>query len=128
MIGLLYFEPRYFKVFQGTRLNRQVHTIWFHNLLEKLDEQHKNTDNINIASSSCLDTTPSLTAKQLSKYTYPVAIYFFKVNNGNTREMCEIGSKLTNKDTRRSSLTHSGVFLVNLEQILHIVLVFLLLF
>ena len=43
--------------------------------------------------------------------SYSVGIYFFRVNNGNTRRMC---------------LT-PGVFIVNFEQILNIVLVFLLL-
>ena len=46
-------------------------------------------------------------------------IYMFKVNNGNTRTMCEICSKLTIKTPERSD-----VFIVNFEQILHIVIMF----
>ena len=34
---------------------------------------------------------------------YPAGIYLFKVTNGNTRTMCEIRSKLNNKDTRMTS-------------------------
>ena len=52
----------------------------------------------------------------------PGAIYLFKVNNGNTRAMCEICSKLTNTPERRQS--RSGVCIVNFEQISHIIVVF----
>ena len=65
----------------------------------------------------------------------------FKVNNRNTETRCEICSKLTTKTPKwrhwRSELTikkpewrqwrRSGVFIVNFEHILHLVLVFLLL-
>ena len=44
----------------------------------------------------------------------------FKVNNRNTR-MCEICSKLTIKTPER----RSGIFIVNFENSLHLVLVFL---
>ena len=44
----------------------------------------------------------------------------FKVNNRNTRKLCEICSKLTIKITKR-------YFIVNFEQISHLLLVFLLL-
>ena len=54
----------------------------------------------------------------------PVAIYLFKVNNGNIRTISEICSKLTIKIPERR---RSGVFIVNLEQILHMFLVFRLL-
>ena len=40
----------------------------------------------------------------------------FKVNNRNTRARLEICSKLT-KETRTTSLTSFGVFIVNLEHI-----------
>ena len=53
---------------------------------------------------------------------FPTGIYLFKVNNINTRTKCEISSKLTTNTRRRS-----GVFVVNFEHILHLVLVFLLL-
>ena len=46
----------------------------------------------------------------------PASIYLFKVNNRNTRTRCEICSKLT-----------ISVFIVNIEHISHIVLVFALL-
>ena len=51
----------------------------------------------------------------------PVGNYMFKVNNRNSRARCEICSKLTIKNER------SGVFIVNIEHISHLVLVFLLL-
>ena len=54
---------------------------------------------------------------------YPADIYLFKVKNGNTRTMCEICSKLTIKTAQRRS-GRSGVFIINLEQISHTVLVF----
>ena len=49
----------------------------------------------------------------------------FNVNNRNTRR--EIYSKLTIKTPERRHLRHSGVFIVNSEHILHLVLVLLLL-
>ena len=49
--------------------------------------------------------------------------YLFKVNNGNTRTMCEIYSKLTKKTPKRRQWRRSGIFVVNFEQISHIVLV-----
>ena len=54
---------------------------------------------------------------------FPAGIYLFKVNSRNTRTMCEICSKSTMNTKERRSV----VFLVNFEQILHIVPVFLLL-
>ena len=47
---------------------------------------------------------------------FPVAIYMFKVNNRNTRARCEICLNCC-----------FGVYIVNFEHILHLVLVFLLL-
>ena len=61
----------------------------------------------------------------LSSYN-PVGNYMFKVNNRNTRARCEICSKLTIKTPERRYWC-SGVFIVNFEHILHVVLVFLLL-
>ena len=50
----------------------------------------------------------------------------FKVNNRDTRTMCEICSKLTiNLPERRRR--RSGIFIVNFEHISHLALVFLLL-
>ena len=37
---------------------------------------------------------------QKEKDIYPADIYLFKVNNRNTRTICEISSKLTNNYTR----------------------------
>ena len=53
-------------------------------------------------------------------------IYLFKVKNRNSRTICEICSKLTIKTPERHQWRHSGVFLVNFEHILHLVLLFLL--
>ena len=47
----------------------------------------------------------------------PVGIYLLKVNNRSTRPMCEICSKLTIKTAERLS----GVFIVNIEHISHLV-------
>ena len=43
-------------------------------------------------------------------------IYWFNVNNRNTRTMCEICSKLTKTPEQREWL-RSGVFIINFEQI-----------
>ena len=53
----------------------------------------------------------------------PAGIYLPKDNNGNTRTMCEIYSKLTIKTPERDHWRRSGVFIVNFEQISYIVLV-----
>ena len=50
-----------------------------------------------------------------------------KVNNRNTRTRCEIYSKTTIKTPERRQWCRSGVFVVNLEHISHLVLLFLLL-
>ena len=55
----------------------------------------------------------------------PAGIYLFKVNNRNTRTSCEICSKLTIVIPERRR--RSGNFIVNIEHISHLVLVFLLL-
>ena len=54
-------------------------------------------------------------------WQYPAKIYLFKVNKRNTRERCEIYSKLTIKIPERlhwHQRRHSGVFFVNFEHIL----------
>ena len=51
----------------------------------------------------------------------------FKVNNKKTRTICEICSKLTIKTPERHEWRRSGVFIINFEDISHIVLVFRLL-
>ena len=50
-----------------------------------------------------------------------------KVNNRNTRPMCETWSKLAIKTSERRQWHRFGVFIVNAEHILHLILVFLLL-
>ena len=54
----------------------------------------------------------------------PTEIYLFQVNNANTKAMCEICSKLAIKTPERRHWRRSGAFIVNYEQISHIVLVF----
>ena len=63
----------------------------------------------------------------MNNFINQTGIYLFKVNNRNTRTMCEIYSRLTIKTPERSYWLRSGVFNVNFEQISHIVLMFLLL-
>ena len=60
-------------------------------------------------------------------FLYPPDIYLIEVNNGNTRTVCKICSKLTIKTPEWSQWRRVGVFVVNFQQILHIVLVFALL-
>ena len=56
---------------------------------------------------------------------YPAVIHLLKVNNRNTRTICEICSKVTIKLPERRHWCRSGIFIVNFEQISHIVLVFI---
>ena len=57
--------------------------------------------------------------------SFPAGNYMFKVNNRNTRTGCEICPKLTIKIPERRHWRRSGIFIINFEQILHRVLVFL---
>ena len=57
----------------------------------------------------------------------PAGINMVRVNNKNTNTMCEICSKLTLKKPERRQWRRSGVFIVNFEHILHLVMVLLLL-
>ena len=57
----------------------------------------------------------------------PAGNYMLKVNNRDTRKICEICSKLTIKTPERCHCRCSGVFIVNFQHISHLVLVFLLL-
>ena len=56
---------------------------------------------------------------------HPAGNYLFKVNNRNTRTRCEICSKLTIKKPEQCHWRCSGLFIVNFEHILQLVLVFL---
>ena len=56
----------------------------------------------------------------------PAGIYLLKISNRNTRKRCEICLKLTKKTPERRR-RRSGLFIVNIEHILHLNLVFLLL-
>ena len=49
---------------------------------------------------------------------YPGGIYLLKINDANTRTMCEVYSKSTIKTPERCQLPHSSVFIANFEQIL----------
>ena len=57
----------------------------------------------------------------------PAGVYMVKVNNRNARRRCEICSKLTTKTPARGQWRRSGVFIVNFEHMLHLLLVSLLL-
>ena len=48
----------------------------------------------------------------------------FKVKNRNNRTTCKICSKLITKTPEQHHWRHSGVFIVNFEQISHIILMF----
>ena len=62
---------------------------------------------------------------ELFLHYYTISIYLLKVNNANPRTMCKTCSKLTIKAPERRHWRRSGVFIVNFEQVLHTVLVFL---
>ena len=55
----------------------------------------------------------------LNTFRFLAGIYLFRVNNRNTRTMCETCSKLTIKTSERHHWRRSGVFIVNSEQISH---------
>ena len=57
----------------------------------------------------------------------PAGNKMFKVNNRNSRTRCEICSKLTIKVPERRHWRRSDIFIVNLEHISHLALLFLLL-
>ena len=59
---------------------------------------------------------------QIRFYHHPADIYLLKVNSKNTRTGYEICSKLTIKVPERHPWHRSGVFLVNSEHILDLVL------
>ena len=61
------------------------------------------------------------------KSYFSVGIYLLKVNNRNTRTKSKICPKLAKKTLGRDGWRHSGVFIVNLEHIFNLVLVFVLL-
>ena len=65
--------------------------------------------------------------KNFSLIQFPGGINLLKVNNRNTERMCEICRKLTSKTPEPRYWRRSGVFIVNLERISHLLLVFLLL-
>ena len=50
---------------------------------------------------------------------YPAGIYLFKVNNKNTRTMCEICPKFMIKTIEQRHWHCFGIFIVNFEKILH---------
>ena len=57
---------------------------------------------------------------------FPANIYLFKVNNRNTRKMSEICLKLTIKTPEQPHWRRSGIFIVNIEHILHLLISLLL--
>ena len=57
--------------------------------------------------------------------TFPAGNYMIKVNNENARTRCGISSKLTIKTPERRQRRPSGVFIVKLEHVSYLVLVFL---
>ena len=58
-----------------------------------------------------------------SEFSKPVDIYLFKLNNGETRTVYAFCWKLTIKTAEPHQWRHFCFFIVNFEQILHIVLV-----
>ena len=52
----------------------------------------------------------------------PAGMYLFEVNNKNSRTIYKIGSNLIRKTSERRHWLRSRIFIVNFEQILHIVL------
>ena len=63
--------------------------------------------------------------KSNAEIYFPAGNYMSKVNNKNTRTRCGRCSKLTIKTPERRQWHRSGVFVINLEYISRLVLVFL---
>ena len=61
---------------------------------------------------------------EITSYGHPTGKNLFKVNNRSTRTRCGICSKLTKKTPERPWRL-SGIFIVNFEHSLHLILVFL---
>ena len=55
----------------------------------------------------------------VNRTRYPVGIYLFNVNNGNTGTMCETRVKLSPKTPEQRQLRSSCVFIVNFGQVSH---------
>ena len=71
---------------------------------------------------------PEPMSSQKKKKKYPTwKCYFFKFNKEKTRTMRKICSELPMKTPEQRNWRRSGIFIVNFEQISHIVLVLLLL-
>ena len=62
--------------------------------------------------------------KDCNRFMIPAGIYLFKVNNGNTKAMCKICSKLTINTPERRHWSCFVVSIVYLEHNANIVLVF----
>ena len=62
---------------------------------------------------------------KIANLVYSAGIYL--LNNGNIRARCKFYSKITIKAAKQRQWCYCCVFIVNLEQILHIVMVFSLL-
>ena len=60
---------------------------------------------------------------RLGVTSIPAGIHVFKVNNRNNRTRCEICSELTIKTLKRRQYRRSPVFIVNFENISHLLLV-----
>ena len=67
-------------------------------------------------------------SKGIYLLTFLASMYLFKVSNTHTRKMCEICSELTIKTPEWRQWRRSSVFIVNFEQISHVVMVFPLLY
>ena len=63
---------------------------------------------------------------KLNDTHHPANIYLFKANDGTSRKRGEVYSKLTIKTAERRQWRRSGVFIVKIEHISHLFLVFVL--
>ena len=83
----------------------------------------KTPERLHLMSFCCLPCWLWLHSTQSSAH-YPTGIYLFKVNNRNSRSMCEIWSKLIIKTLEQSHWRRSGVFIICFERISFIVTLF----
>ena len=74
------------------------------------------TSHSHLITQKCSSWQELLSINSGSSKTHPASICLFKVNNGNTRTMCEICSTLTIKTPQRRHWRRSGVFTVNLNR------------
>ena len=123
LVNLLFFPPIRVVTDRRYLMERLILRLWFAAMEfgKVLDKRHSLQKYIHYG--KCFNRLYNVLHKN---NIYPGSIYLLEVNNRNTRTRWEICSKLTIKIPERRQWWNSGVFNVNFEHILQLILVFLL--